>query len=98
MRSANFVEETTTSIAGTAGNGAIKTLKAEGGTCAWRKIFKMPSGRSAWVARADGAALSCDAVVEVASVAGVACAAPQAAISQAPRIHAKPHGLSGVQG
>lgn len=77
-----------------AGKGAIKTLKADGGTCAWRKIFKMPGGRSAWGARAVGAALSCEAVFLMASAAGAAWDAPKAAKSKAPR----PHGLSVVQG
>ena len=77
-----------------AGKGAIKTLKADGGTCAWRKIFKMPGGRSAWGARAVGAALSCEAVVVMASAAGAAWDAPKAAKSKAPR----PHDLGLVQG
>jgi hypothetical protein len=76
------------------GKGAIKTLKADGGTCAWRKIFKMPGGKSAGLARAVGAALSSDAVAVVAAVAGAAWDAPKAAASKAPR----PHGLSFVQG
>ena len=75
-----------------AGKGAIKTLKADGGTCAWRKIFKMPGGRSDGEARPVGAALSSDAVV--AAVAGAAWNAPKAAIIKTPR----PHGLSVVQG
>jgi hypothetical protein len=75
-----------------AGKGAIKTLKADGGTCAWRKIFKMPGGRSDWGERLVGAVLSSDAVV--AAVADAAWDAPKAAISKTPR----PHGLSVVQG
>jgi hypothetical protein len=77
-----------------AGKGAIKTLKADGGTCAWRKIFKMPGGRSAWGARAVGAAFSCEAVVVMASAVGAAWDAPKAAKSKAPR----PHDLGLVQG
>ena len=77
-----------------AGKGTIKTLKADGGTCAWRKIFKTPGGRSVWGARPVGAALSSVAVVVVAGVAGAAWDAPKATINKVP----KPHGLSFVQG
>jgi hypothetical protein len=77
-----------------AGKGAIKTLKADGGTCAWRRIFKMPGGKSDGEARLAGAALSSDAVAVVAAVAGAAWDIPKAAISKTPR----PHGLSVVQG
>jgi hypothetical protein len=77
-----------------AGTGAIKTLKADGGTCAWRKIFKMLGGRSDGDERPVGAAPSSEAVVVVAAVVGAAWDAPKAAASKTPR----PHGWSGVQG
>jgi hypothetical protein len=74
-----------------AGKGAIKTLKADGGTCDWRKIFKMPGGRSAGLARAVGAVT---AGAAVAGVAGAVWDAPKVTISKTPRLH----GLSVVQG
>jgi hypothetical protein len=77
-----------------AGKGVIKTLKADGGTCAWRKIFKIPGGRSDGGERPVAAVLSFDAAAVVAGVAGAAWDAPKVAASKATR----PHGLSVVQG
>ena len=77
-----------------AGTGAIKTLKADGGTCAWRKIFKMPGGKLLGLARGVGVVLPCVALRAVAVVPSAAWDAPKAAASKAPR----PHGLSLVQG